>query len=163
DSATGRVVLDDFKGGAGDRGGFGYDTNGSPDLNAFGFAEIDSDRDRTALLLVGSSGTIVVTLNEKAVLQYHNFAGRAYAPDSHLVRVDLKKGKNRLLLSTRQGIGVWSFSVQVSEPLDSRFAAIAKPKGVTPEKLRAFALSHEGDPRGGEALFFDPKGIGCAR
>jgi putative membrane-bound dehydrogenase-like protein len=163
DSATGRVLLDDFKGGAGDRGGFGYDTNGSPDLNAFGFVEIVSDSDRPALLLVGSSGTILVTLNEKAVLQYHNFAGRAYAPDSHLVRIDLKKGKNRLLLSTRQGIGVWSFSVQVSEPSDNRFAEKAKLKGATPEKLGTFALSHEGDPRGGEALFFDPKGIGCAK
>ncbi len=161
DSATGRVALDDFKGGAGDKGGFGYDTNGSPDLNAFGAAEVESDRDRAALLLVGSSGTIAVALAEKVVLQYDNYAGRPYAPDSHLVRIDLKKGKNRLLVSTRQGIGVWSFSVQVSEPSEAFFAATQNR--VTPEALRAFALSHEGDPRSGEILFFDPKGIGCVR
>jgi putative heme-binding domain-containing protein len=161
DSATGRVVLDDYKGGAGDKGGFGYDTNGSPDLNAFGAADVVSDRDRAALLLIGSSGTITVALDEKVVLQYQNYAGRPYAPDSHLVRIDLKKGKNRLLVSTRQGIGVWSFSVQVSEPSEALFAAT--PNRVTPEALRAFALGHEGDPRSGEVLFFDPKGIGCVR
>src|SRR5262249_34056459 len=33
--ADGRVVLEDFKQGAGDRGGFGYDGNGSPDLGGF--------------------------------------------------------------------------------------------------------------------------------
>src|SRR5262249_42931704 len=40
DAKTGRLMLDDFKGGAGDRGGFGYDTNGSPNLCAFGYAEV---------------------------------------------------------------------------------------------------------------------------
>ncbi len=80
DPATGRVVLDDFKGGAGDRGGFGYDTNGTPDLNAFGYAEVVSDRDRPALMLVGSSGTIRVTVNETMVHNDTHLAGRACRP-----------------------------------------------------------------------------------
>jgi putative heme-binding domain-containing protein len=166
DAATGRVVLDDLKGGAGDRGGFGYDTNGSPDLCAFGYAEVTSDRDREALLLVGSSGTLLVTVNEQPVFRYENLAGRAYRPDSDLVRVSLKKGTNRLLVQSRQGIGLWSFSVQVSEPLSASVASSlasspAKPAG--PEALRAFAMSHEGDHRSGEAIFFDPKGVGCVK
>ena len=161
DPATGRVVLDDLKAGAGDKGGFGYDTNGSPDLAAFGFAEVMSDKERPALLLIGSSGSILVTLNERVVLNYSNFAGRAYAPDSDLVPVKLKAGKNRLLVKSRQGIGAWSFGVRLSEP--SAIASAARPPGFDPELYRAFAAEHDGNARFGEAIFFDSKGIGCAR
>ena len=69
DPTTGRVVLDDFKGGVGDRGGFGYDTNGSPDLSSFGYSEIPSDTDREALFLIGSSGSLIVTLNEQIFIR----------------------------------------------------------------------------------------------
>ncbi len=161
DPLTGRVVIDDFKAGAGDRGGFGYDTNGSPNLCSFAYAEVASDRDRDALLLVGSSGTVKVTVNETMNFDHPDDAGRAYRPDSDLVRVVLKKGKNRILVVTRQGIGAWSFSVQVSEP--STIALAGLSKGTNPEALRSFAMSHEGDTRRGEQLFFDEKGIGCVK
>jgi len=161
DPATGRVVIDDFKGGAGDRGGFGYDTNGSPDLAAFGYAEIASDRDREALLLVGSSGSVTVTVNEVPALEYRNFAGRPYRPDADVVPVSLKQGTNRLLVQSRQGIGAWSFGVQVSEPSSVVVAGAGAMKG--PESLRAFATTHEGDPKNGEALFFDARGVGCVK
>ena len=162
DSTNGQVVLDDFKGGFGDRGGFGYDTNASPDLSSFGYAEIVSDADREALLLIGSSGSLIVTLNEQNIHTYNNFAGRAYAPDSDVVPVSLKKGANRLLLRARQGIGSWSFSVRVSEP-STLFAATGASRSAGIEALRAFALTHEGDSRNGELLFFDAKGIGCVK
>ncbi|WP_406700748.1 HEAT repeat domain-containing protein [Singulisphaera sp. Ch08] len=158
---TGRVPLNDFKKGAGDRGGFGYDTNGSPNLCAFAYAEVPSDRDRTALLLVGSSGPITLTINERVVHSESSQAGRPYSPDSDLVRVELKKGQNRVLVVSRQGIGAWSFSVRISEP--SSISLAARPEANTPERLQAFALSHDGDSRKGESLFFDPKGIGCVK
>lgn len=161
DALTGRVTLDDFKEGAGDRGGFGYDTNGSPNLCAFAYAEVEADRDRTALLLVGSSGPITLTINERVVHSENSQAGRPYSPDSDLVRVDLKKGQNRILVVSRQGIGVWSFSVRISDPLSISLAT--RPDPNSPQKLQAFALSHEGDPKKGESLFFDAKGIGCVK
>ena len=162
DAATGRVALDDLKGAPGDTSRSGYDAGTSPDLAAFAFAEVVSDRDRPARLLVGSSGAVVVTINEEPVHDSRSLAGRPYAPDSDLVACTLKAGKNRVLIQTRQGIGAWAFSVQVSEPSN---LAIATGKGRTtdPEALRAFALSHAGDPRSGEALFFDAGGLGCAR
>lgn len=161
DPNSGRVILDDFKGGAGDRGGFGYDTNGTPNLCAFGYAEFESDVERSALMLVGSSGTVAVKLNGKGVLSYQNTAGRPYAPDADLVRVKLLKGRNRILVTSRQGIGVWSFGVQISEPSSYRMAA--KPDAISLDALRDFAQSHEGDVRKGEELFFDPRGIGCVK
>src|SRR5262249_37065479 len=139
DATTGRVVIDDFKGGVGDRGGFGYDANGSPDLCGFGYAEVTSDRDRPALLLFGSSGSMNVTVNEETVYTYRNFAGRPYSPDADLVRCNLKKGINRILVQTRQGIASWSFSVQVSDASTSVSLA-AGAQTVDLEALRAFAM-----------------------
>jgi len=159
--ATGRVTLDDFKGGAGDRGGFGYDTNGSPNLCAFAYAEISSDRDRPALLLVGSSGRVTVTVNERVALAYENLAGRAYSPDSDLVRVDLKKGTNRVLVVTRQGDRRLVVQRPGLRPVIR--PARLRARGEPGERLQAFALAHDGDPRSGESLFFDPKGIGCVK
>ena len=158
---TGRVVIDDFKEGGGDKGGFGYDPNGSPDLAAFAYTEVTSDRDRPALLLAGSSGSIAITVNNQPALNYSNLAGRPFSGDSDLVRVSLKKGRNRILVRTRQGIGAWCFGLQVSEASAASIAAGAGSAGV--EGLRAFALSHQGDARNGEAIFFDAKGLGCAR
>lgn len=161
DPRTGRVILNDFKEGSGDRGGFGYDTNGSPDLAAFGYVELESEQDREAMLLVGSSGSLILTLNEEVVHTYNNFAGRGYAPDSDLIRVKLKKGTNRLLIRSRQGIGVWSFGVQVSEPSEVTIAGRAR--SWTVEELRQYALRTVGDAARGEELFFDEKGVGCVR
>ncbi len=158
---TGRVLLDDFKAGHGDKGGFGYDTNGSPDIAAFAFAEIRSDQDRQALLLIGSSGSLIVQLNQKPVFNGSNSIGRAYRPDSDRVRVTLKKGTNHLLLRTRQGIGSWSFSVQVSDPSETLFAT--KAGKVSLDDLRSFAANHPGDAARGRAIFIDPKGVGCVK
>jgi putative membrane-bound dehydrogenase-like protein len=158
---TGRVVLEPFKGGAGDKGGFGYDTNGSPDLCAFGYAEIPSKTERPALLFFGSSGSMLVTLNERVVYNTHFGAGREYAPKSDGVRVVLKPGQNRLLVMSRQGIGTWTFSIQASDPAVPLLAAApAKPELNT---FREFATSHDGDAARGRAIFFDAKGIGCVK
>jgi len=159
DPATGRVSIDDFKGGSGDRGGFGYDVTGSPDLAAFAYAMVESDRDRPAMLLVGSSGSLIVTLNEAAVLTHPPSGGRAYAPDSDIVRVDLRRGRNRILVRSRQGIGLWSFGLQVSDPSDLNLASLATPTPTA--RLRSVALKRPGDPRKGEALFFDARGLNC--
>jgi len=161
DPGTGRVAVDDLKGGSGDRGGFGYDANGSPDLAAFAYAEVKADRDRAALMLVGSGGSILVTVNGEPIFNYVNAAGRPFRPDDDLVRLTLREGTNRILVRTRQGIGAWSFGLQVSEPSTTGLAI--GPGTVGREGLRAFALAHPGDPRNGEALFADPKGLHCAR
>lgn len=154
---TGRVALDDLAAAPG--GGPGFEAGHSPDLAAFAYAEIPSDRDGVALLLLGSTGPIVVSLNEAIV---HNGGGpRPSTPDAEAVRVPLVKGINRVLVRSRQGIGAWAFSVQVSEPAAPALAAKPAPPGV--EALRAFALGHSGDARKGEELFFDPRGLNCAR
>jgi putative heme-binding domain-containing protein len=161
DASTGRVDLSDFKQGIGDRGGFGYDDASSPDLGAFAYTEVEADRAGPALFLFGSSGTLIVTVNEKPVYAYNNVAGRAYAPGTDLVRLDLTKGRNRILVLSRQGVGPWCFSLQIA-----RVAPRTGERSVATTSfvsLRAYALAHAGDPRKGEAIFFDAKGVGCVR
>ncbi len=161
EASTGRVTFDDFKAGGGDRGGFGYDTNGSPDLCAFAYTEFEADRDRPLLLLVGSSGSLAIAINEELVYNHSDFGGRPYAPDTDVLRLNVKKGKNRILVKSRQGIGVWSFSIQVGQPAQVRTAPTTPV--VSTENLRAFALRNLGDIKNGESLFFDPNGIGCVK
>jgi putative heme-binding domain-containing protein len=161
DPSNGRVGLNDFKRGAGDRGGAGYDRGASPDLCAFGYAEVEARHDGPALMLLGSSGTMIVTVNEQLVFEYNNFAGRPYSPDSDTVRLNLKRGRNRILVASRQGIGPWCFGIQIALlPQGSGGPSPARPSAVD---LRRFALDHPGDPAKGTAIFFDPRGVGCDR
>jgi mono/diheme cytochrome c family protein len=135
--------------------------DGSPDLVAFAWTEVAVDRDRSALMLVGSSGTISVVINGKTTFHSDNASGRAYAPDSDVVCVELVRGRNQILVKARQRIGMWSFSLQISDPLPVDVPT--QSGGTKLEQLRAFGLRDDGDPKRGEAIFFDADGIGCAR
>ncbi len=151
--STGRVDLDDLK-----RLGDG-DPGVSMDLAAFAHAEVDSDAEGPALLRLHSSGPMIVTVNERMVLDGRQSPG---SPDGDLVRFRLVRGRNRILIETREGLGRWSFSARIA-----RSPAIAGPVaskgGSRSETLRDFAMKHEGDPRRGEALFFDQRRLDCAR
>ncbi len=159
---TGRVALDDLVDGAAGPGGRGYDSGSSPDLLACGYTEIRATADRSAWLRVGSSGTITIDINGQTVFHGDHSAGRAYAFDSDMVPIALRKGRNRILVRSRQGIGRWAFGVQVSEPRDDGAPSTTRLP-TTIQGLRAVALSHDGDPGRGERLFFDPGGVGCGR
>jgi putative heme-binding domain-containing protein len=162
DPKTGRVLLDVLKPDVADRGRLGYAAESAADLGAFAFAEVQSHADRPAMLRLGSSGSLLVVLNDTSlVYRFQDSAGRPYAPDTDIVPINLRKGTNRLLILAREGIGEWSFSVQVSEPAES--LARGKPAPVSREALRAFAERRSGDARRGEELFFDPKGVGCVK
>ena len=151
--STGRVDLDDLK-RLGDS-----EPGVSSDLAAFAQAEVDSDAEGPALLRLHSSGPMIVTVNERMVLDGRQSAGSS---DGELVRFRLVRGRNRILIETREGLGRWSFAAQIA-----RSPAIAGPvvsKGrPRSEMLRDFAMKHEGDPRRGEALFFDQRRLDCAR
>ena len=142
DPTTGRIKVDDLNNGAGDPGGSGYDTKGSPDLIAFAYTEIVADHDRPALMKLGSSGTITVTANGSVAFHSDHQSGRAYSPDSDTVRLVLKKGMNRIVIRTRQGIGVWSFSLQLAGGSDeSSLPGVAQPLAMNYGNLRSRILA----------------------
>ena len=106
--ASGRVDLDDLGHAEGIADG------GSRGLGAFGYAEVNVERAGPALLMVGSSGALMVTVNEAKVYQSGAAAGRPFAADSEVVRCNLVKGLNRILVFSRQGTGKWSYSIQIA-------------------------------------------------
>jgi putative heme-binding domain-containing protein len=140
---------------------FGYDRGTSPDLGAFAYAEIDSDRTGPALLLLGSSGSLIVTVNEKLVHQYTGIGGRAFEADSDCVPIDLSSGRNRIMVLSRQGIGAWCFSAQLARSDRDASAFLVDANRV--RELRRYAMENSGDRARGERLFFDDRGAGCAR
>lgn len=157
----GAIVIEDLKKGKPTVGQFGYDMNSNPDMCTFAYAEVESGAAQQILLRVGSSGSMLVTVNEQTVYSYDNFAGRAYAPDSDYCLAPLKKGVNRILVKSRQGVGSWCFSVQCSTPLHAGSSA-GKPR-FTIAQLAEFALGHKGDLKRGEEIFFDERGVGCVK
>ncbi len=162
DPSTGRVALHNLLDGPESTNDHGYESASSADLLACGYAEALAIDNRAAWMRIGSSGTITVDLNGQTVFHGDHSAGRPYDPDSDIVPIALRKGRNRILVRSRQGIGRWSFSIRVSQPRDDEPLPLTRRRPTTQE-LRDFALSHVGDPGRGEHLFFDPGGVGCAR
>ena len=125
------MALDDLLDDQANPDGHGYESASSADLLACGYAETISPDDRTAWMRVGSSGTITIDVNGQTVFHADHSAGRPYAQDTDIVAIALRKGRNRILVRSRQGIGLRSFSVQVSQPRDDapRRSQAAHPRG----------------------------------
>ncbi len=151
DPKTGWVSLDEGKAPTGDEG-FEAST-------AFAVAEVVSDRDRPALLILGATGPTIVALDDRPLA---GFGGGAVG---ETVRVDLKSGTNRILLRVRQAGGPLSIRVELSDPGSSGHSTTlaARPTSIQREGLRAFAIKHGGDPKNGEVIFNEIGGVGCAR
>ena len=88
--------------------------SGLQGFGAFGYAEVNVERAGPALLMVGSSGPLMVTVNEVTAYDFGVVAGRAFSPDSEVVRCNLIKGRNRILVFSRQAAGKWSYSIQIA-------------------------------------------------
>ncbi|MEO1020980.1 MAG: beta-N-acetylhexosaminidase [Bacteroidota bacterium] len=77
------------------------------------FAHIDSPDDRRVRLLVGSSDGVDVYLNGDLV--HEQFGGREFTLDEDEMWLDLKKGRNHLMLRLAHDSGPWSFSVTMPD------------------------------------------------
>jgi putative heme-binding domain-containing protein len=131
------------------------------EVSAYGYAEINSDSDRDARLLIGSDDSIVVWLNGEKV---HEFTGsRGWKFDADNVKVRLKKGQNTLLIRCGNKSGPWEFSVGVSGETSQYAFLKAGGKKIDLEAFRAFARKTPGDAARGEKLFLDLKGVACVK
>jgi putative heme-binding domain-containing protein len=131
------------------------------DVVAYGYAEIQSDADRDAVLDVGSDDSIVIWLNGKKV---HEFLGdRGWKHDADHVKVQLVAGKNTLLIKCGNHAGPWEFSVAVSGSAEKYAFLKAVPKKLDLDAFREFARKNPGDAVRGEKLFTDLKGLACAK
>jgi putative heme-binding domain-containing protein len=131
------------------------------DVVAYGYAEIQADAERDAVLEVGSDDSIVIWLNGKKV---HEFLGdRGWKHDADHVKVHLVAGKNTLLIKCGNHSGPWEFSVAVSGSAEKYAFLKAVPKKLDLEAYRDFAGKNSGDAARGQRLFMDLKGVACAK
>jgi putative heme-binding domain-containing protein len=130
-------------------------------VEAYGFAEIDSMAARDATLLLGSDDTITVWLNGKVVHEQLGDRGWSYNQDK--VNVHLEKGRNRLLVKCGNSGGPWEFSVAVSAEADRHAFLRGAAQKFDLEAFRAFARKTPGDAERGQRLFRDVKGLACIK
>ncbi|HEX9653208.1 MAG TPA: beta-N-acetylhexosaminidase [bacterium] len=74
---------------------------------AYAFASIESQKEQTVTAGFGSNDGIKIFLNGDQVFETHSL--RFVQVDGDTVRLNLKKGTNRLLLKIDQGRGLWGF------------------------------------------------------
>jgi putative membrane-bound dehydrogenase-like protein len=135
--------------------------NPNQNVVAYGYAEIPSGSDREANLLVGSDDSIVIWLNGKKVHDFPNT--RAWQHDADTVKVHMKKGKNALLIKCGQQGGDWAFSVAVSGEAGQYTFLKGGAQKFDLDAFRTYAQTHRGDAERGRKLFFDLKGVACAK
>ena len=131
------------------------------DRSAFASAEIDSPAARPAQLAVGSDDTLNVWLNGEEVYKFGE--SRIFEPETARFEVELKQGKNLLLVKCGNGGGPWAFSVAATHATDHGFLKGPSAEGYDPDRYRAEALKGQGKADRGKALFSDLKGLACAK
>ena len=135
--------------------------DGKGDCSAFAGAVLESPVARPAQMAVGSDDTLNVWLNGKEV---YKFGGnRGYDPETARFDVDLRKGKNLLLVKCGNVGGPWEYSVAVTGLADYAFLKGPSTGGFDPDKFKAVAMKGPGKPDKGKALFFDLKGLACSK
>ncbi len=124
-------------------------------------AEIASAEARRARMMVGCDDTLTVWLNGALVHQIEG--NHSYQPDMVEFPVQLKAGKNLLVIKSGNDAGPWEFSVAVTQPAGHAFLQAPSSGGFDPDKYRAVAIRGGGKPDHGKALFQDLKGLACAK
>ncbi|HUF08978.1 MAG TPA: glycoside hydrolase family 20 zincin-like fold domain-containing protein, partial [Rhodothermales bacterium] len=79
----------------------------------YAFATITSPRAKRVRATVGSNDSIKIILNGEVV--FENSVKRALIVDADVVWLDLKEGRNDLLLKISQGTGDWGFSFRLPD------------------------------------------------
>ena len=87
------------------------DLYGRIESAAYGYTEISLDKSIPAVLKIGSNDGVVCWVNGKKV--HEKFVGRALTIDEDIVKVNLKKGKNQILLKVLNNGNAWEGCLRV--------------------------------------------------
>ena len=129
--------------------------------SVFGSAEVESATARPARMMVGCDDRLTVWLNGRVVQKIDG--NHSYAPDMAEFAVQLRAGKNLLLVQSSNDAGPWKFSVAVTRPGEYAFLQAPASGGFDPDQYRAAAARGGGQPDHGKALFADLKGLACIK
>ena len=100
-----------------------------PYVLAYGYCEIELSAPRACVLALGTNDGARVWLNGEVIWDVAK--GRALQPDSDLIPVLLREGKNTLLLKVEERGGAWGFACRLL-PFDS--------PDLTPDHLKLFRV-----------------------
>jgi len=75
---------------------------------AYAFAFVETKADTTSFLHVGSDDGIRVWIDDKLVID--RYVERGFTPDENWAKVNLSKGRHRILVKIDDNFGAWKFS-----------------------------------------------------
>ena len=81
------------------------------DVVGYALTYLDSDRDRTEILSLGSDDGIKVWVNDKLIWSHHVHRPLRSADD--VIALPLSKGRNKILLKIENGFGPWGFLASI--------------------------------------------------
>jgi hypothetical protein len=91
----------------------------------YGLAYVHSPDDRTTHILLGSDDGVRLWLNDELV--HSNPAYRGHYPDQDKIKVNLRKGWNKVFIKVLQGDGGWGFYLRFADP-DGALRYATEPK-----------------------------------
>ena len=80
---------------------------------AYALVWVDAARDTDAVLAVGASDGLAVWVNDEKV--HSVVGGRDWSPQEDRIPIHLKQGRNRLLLKSMHGGGLWFLSADIQD------------------------------------------------
>ncbi|MBD3182945.1 serine hydrolase [Candidatus Poribacteria bacterium] len=81
---------------------------------AYAYAEVVLEEDKQVFLGIGSDDAVKVWINGEML--HEHWVARALVKDHDIVKADLKKGSNHILLKIQNGIMDWAFSCRIVKP-----------------------------------------------
>ena len=130
------------------------------DVNCYAVTEIDSPAEREVELLGGSDDYLTVWVNGKKV--FEDLTDKGWKADQYRIRATLKAGKNIIVAKCGNHGGGWEFSLSLPTAKKGKlFDTVVKK--LDPKAYDAFALKNKGDAEHGRKMFFDLKGVACAK
>jgi len=80
---------------------------------AYAYATVQREAAGPAIFALGSDDGAMVWVNGELV--HRVLVGRAMVPDSDLFSIDLREGKNSILVKVEQGVGGWEFCLRIAD------------------------------------------------
>jgi putative membrane-bound dehydrogenase-like protein len=115
DGKVGKVSWRTIKAGAGNYFDLqAFHGAASPQSVSYLYREVESPADQDATILLGADDGCKLWVNDQLV--HKSDATRAAAPEQDVVKVKLKKGKNKILLKIDNGDGAHGFYFSVESP-----------------------------------------------
>jgi putative membrane-bound dehydrogenase-like protein len=127
------------------------------------YTTIESDEEKSVEFLLGSDDQAKLYVNGKKVYEFNNNRGWN-GENLDKGRMTLKKGTNDIFFLCGNDGGPWDMGLSLRLP-NKEFAFLYEntPKELDPEVYREFATKNKGDAARGKTLFFDIKGVACAK